>query len=59
MKLHSIDFKNFRCFKNEKIDFTNHSALVGGNNAGKSSILHAIDIFYTSTGKKCNISDAE
>lgn len=56
MKLHSIDFKNFRCFKNEKIDFTNHSALVGGNNAGKSSILHAIDIFYTSTGKKCNIS---
>lgn len=47
MKINKIRIKNFRGIKNPGIiELGNLNALVGKNDAGKSSILHAIDEFY-------------
>lgn len=47
MKINKIRIKNFRGIKNSGIiELGNLNALVGKNDAGKSSILHAIDEFY-------------
>lgn len=56
MKLKSVALKNFRCFTNEVIEFDDYTALVGANNAGKSAIIAAIDIFFRSTPKSIPIS---
>jgi len=46
MKLRRLRFRNFRCFKEEiSIDFENITAIVGKNDAGKSTIMDALDIF--------------
>ena len=46
MKLHRLRIRNFRCFQNEiGIDFEDMTALVGKNDAGKSSLMEALDIF--------------
>jgi len=47
--IRSVEIKNFRCFKNAKIDLTSCHALVGENGTGKTAILEAID-FVTSSG---------
>jgi len=47
MKLVRIRLRNFRCFKDEiSIEFDNLTALIGKNDAGKSSIFEALDIFF-------------
>lgn len=47
MRLVRIKLRNFRCFRNEiSIDFDRFTALIGKNDAGKSSILEALDIFF-------------
>lgn len=46
MKLRRLRLRNFRCFKEEiSIDFENITAIVGKNDAGKSTIMDALDIF--------------
>ncbi|AWI09040.1 AAA family ATPase [Ereboglobus luteus] len=46
MKLTRLRLKNFRCYKNEiSFDFENLTAFIGRNDAGKSSVLEALDIF--------------
>jgi hypothetical protein len=40
--------RNFRSLKNVTIDFGLHTAFIGGNGAGKSSVLRAIEKFYGS-----------
>lgn len=46
MKLYKLRLRNFRCFKEEiSIAFEDITALVGKNDAGKSTILDALDIF--------------
>jgi energy-coupling factor transporter ATP-binding protein EcfA2 len=46
MKLYRLRIRNFRCFQNEiSIDFDDMTALVGKNDAGKSSLMEALDIF--------------
>ena len=42
---------NFKAFHNYEIDFSNINILVGPNNAGKTSIFHALQLFYTSLEK--------
>lgn len=44
MHLSSITIRNFRCFGNEPttVTFANCTALIGGNGAGKSTVLHAL-----------------
>jgi energy-coupling factor transporter ATP-binding protein EcfA2 len=46
MKLAKMRVRNFRCFKDEtEIDFDDLTALIGKNDAGKSSIMEALNIF--------------
>jgi predicted ATP-dependent endonuclease of OLD family len=51
MRLKSLQLQNFRCFPDEAIEFDTYTALVGANNAGKSAIIAAIDIFFRSSPK--------
>lgn len=47
MKIERIKIKNFRSYREETtIDFGNFTAFVGKNDAGKSTILEALDIFF-------------
>ncbi len=46
MKLAKMRVRNFRCFRDEiSIDFDDLTALIGKNDAGKSSIMDALNIF--------------
>ncbi len=46
MKLDKLRIRNFRCFQAEiEISFDDITALIGKNDAGKSTILEALDIF--------------
>lgn len=46
MKLHSVRIRNFRALQDETIIlFDDLTALIGRNEAGKSTILEALDIF--------------
>lgn len=49
MKLIAATVKNFRSLKDVSVTFDSHTALIGGNGAGKSSILKAIERFYSTT----------
>lgn len=48
MQLTNARVKNFRSLREVSVSFGLHTALIGGNGAGKSSILKAIDKFYSS-----------
>lgn len=49
MKLLKIILKNFRTFRNETIvEVDDLTALIGKNDAGKSSIMEALNIFFNS-----------
>jgi putative ATP-dependent endonuclease of OLD family len=39
--------KNFRSIRDCEVEFGNHTSIVGGNGAGKSTILRAIERFYS------------
>jgi len=47
MRIVRINVKNFRSLKNVTIDLDKLTLLLGRNGSGKSSVLHAINIFYT------------
>lgn len=47
MKLAQLRLRNFRCYQEEiSIDFGDMTALIGRNDAGKSTIMDALDIFF-------------
>lgn len=47
MYISKITLRNFRCWKEETIKLNNSiTAFIGKNDVGKSSILHALDIFF-------------
>jgi predicted ATPase len=56
MQLERARIKNFRSLRDVEVKFGPHTALIGGNGAGKSSILKAIERFY-STVKTCDADD--
>ena len=56
MQLERAHIKNFRSLRDVEVEFGAHTALIGGNGAGKSSILKAIEVFY-STSKTCSADD--
>lgn len=53
MKIESMRVENFRCFKNEVIDFDDYTCLIGANGSGKSTILNALNVFFK------NIKDSQ
>lgn len=46
MRIRSVHIKNFRSIKDAELSFGPLTALVGRNGAGKSTFLHALNIFY-------------
>lgn len=46
MRLSKFEIKNFRGYRDEKIDFTDFTTFVGINDSGKSTIFEALDIFF-------------
>lgn len=56
MQLERARIKNFRSLRDVEVELGAHTALIGGNGAGKSSILKAIEMFY-STSKTCSADD--
>jgi putative ATP-dependent endonuclease of the OLD family len=56
LRLKSVRILNFRSIRDVTVEFGAHTALIGGNGAGKSSILKAIDRFY-STVKTLEVDD--
>lgn len=56
MRLAHVRVANFRSLRDVSIEIGAHTALIGGNGAGKSSILKAIDKFY-STSKSLDADD--
>lgn len=58
MRLKSIKLKNFRGYRNEtEVLFNNLTAFVGQNDAGKSSILEALEIFFNNKVVKIEKDD--
>ncbi|HDE4006869.1 TPA: AAA family ATPase, partial [Staphylococcus aureus] len=50
MILKSVKLKNFRCYKDEVIvPFQEITGLIGKNDAGKSTILEALEIFFNNS----------
>jgi len=56
MRLKSLGLKNFRCFPDEAVDFETYTAFVGANNAGKSALIGALDIFFRANPKSIPIT---
>ena len=54
MKLKTLRILNFRCFEALEIEIDSMHALVGANNAGKSTILKALDFLFNPSTKKIN-----
>lgn len=58
MRLKSVKLKNFRCYRNEtEVVFNNLSVFIGKNDAGKSSILEALEIFFNNAIVKIERED--
>ncbi|WP_143539005.1 AAA family ATPase [Rodentibacter ratti] len=58
MKLNKVKIKNFRGYYNEVvIPFNNLTAFIGKNDAGKSTILEALEIFFNSKLISCEPGD--
>lgn len=54
MKLTHIRIKNFRACHDVSLDLGDMHALVGANNAGKSTVLRALDFFFNPSTKALN-----
>lgn len=55
MKISRLRITNYRALRDVKIPMSNFGCLIGENNAGKSSILQAISLFFS--GTKLSSSD--
>lgn len=56
MQLERLRVKNYRSLRDVEVVFGTHTALIGGNGAGKSSVLKAIEKFY-SASRTCDADD--
>ncbi len=54
MKLTHLRIQNFRSCRELHLDIGNMHALVGANNAGKSSVLRALDFLFNPSTKSLN-----
>ena len=58
MKLKSVKLRNFRCYRTEtEVNINNLSVFIGKNDAGKSSILEALEIFFNNAVVKIEKDD--
>ncbi len=54
MNLSKLEIWNFRSIEHVSIDIGNLTSVIGENNAGKSSILRAIELFYEESIRSIN-----
>ena len=54
MQLNYVRIMNFRSCKDVSLEFGGMHALVGANNAGKSSVLRALDLLFNPSTKSLN-----
>lgn len=54
MKIESVRIRNFRAIKDQTITFSNYTCLLGANGAGKSTVLHALNIFFRESANVVN-----
>lgn len=54
--MRSINIKNFKCFKDETINFRNLTVLAGGNGAGKSTVIQSF-LLITQNINKSNFDN--
>lgn len=52
MKIRTLRIRNFRCYKSLEISIDSMHALVGANNAGKSTVLRAMDFLFNPSTRK-------
>lgn len=58
MKIKTLILKNFRAYKDVKVNFDESmNVIIGQNDVGKSTILEALDIFFGGEVIKIDISD--
>lgn len=50
MKIQQLHISNFRCIRNACVDLRALTGFVGRNGAGKSTFLHALQLFYSPAG---------
>jgi hypothetical protein len=54
-----ISFKNFKGFNSYEIDFSRLNLLVGGNNSGKTTVFHALQLIFWCIEQTVDVSDDE
>lgn len=54
MKIESVSIKNFRSIEDQTIFFDNFTAFVGANGSGKSTILNALNVFFSNIFTQSN-----
>lgn len=59
MRLSHISFKNYRCFRDEKVEISDYTSFVGPNNCGKSTILRSLNTFFYGNSKKYAIRNED
>jgi len=57
MKLKALILQNFRAYQEARLDIGDMTALIGKNDAGKSSILEALEIFFNNSLVKLDSHD--
>ena len=57
MRLHSLKLTNFRGYKYQELEFAKITTLIGRNDAGKSTLLEALEIFFNNKNIKIDHSD--
>lgn len=59
MNFESISIKNFRNFKNMKVDLSNKNIFFGMNDVGKTNFLHALRYVFDKDIRKQNLLDSD
>lgn len=59
MNFESISIKNFRNFKNIKVDLSNKNIFFGMNDVGKTNFLHALRYVFDKDIRKQNLLDSD
>jgi len=50
MKIKSVRIRNFRSIEEQTVNFDDYTCLVGANGSGKSTVLHALNVFFHESG---------
>lgn len=54
-----ISFKHFKGFDSYEVNFSRLNLLVGGNNSGKTTIFHALQLIFWCIEQTVDVSDSE